>query len=480
MSRLEFPDNPRGVKVLSRMAVLVGAVCVASSSTGFAQQQDGRRIYQEQLRVRLDEQDPERDRIGLDAGGWVTFGFFNFDDSLGEKHTLRQFDIRGWASVNIDGIHKFYVRGMTGWDDWNSGDNTDPLHGDEDIDPRIERAWYELNLGRWLSGGVPGVRPPVDVRMKVGRAFADIGTALVLSMPLDMIQFDVEVGNWAFMGMLGKTVSWIPNIDSSAHIVEHQKRCFYGFELAYNGLDNHRPFAYFLTNLDHSSPHPDTPGQDYDYTSRYLGVGSEGRIFLPRLRYQAEIVGEWGRSYGHETVSGQDDICAMAADVMLEYLFDTKTSPKVMFEYLYATGDSDRLACSSSTVGGNRAGTKDRAFNAFGFRDTGIAFAPRLSNLHTYILGASCFPLEGDSLFDKMELGSKVFFYHKDESGGPISDTVANNRDQWVGWEWDVFCDWRISSDLVWTIRYGAFRPGTAFEDQECRQFLYTGLTYSF
>ena len=480
MSRYDLGDNRWGVRTVFGTAAVLGTVLIIAPATGFAQQQNGRAIYREQLRVRLDEQDPEKDRIGFDAGGWATFGLFNFDDSLGEKHTLRQFEIRGWASLNIDGIHKFYIRGMTGWDDWNSGDNTDPLHGDEDTDPRIERAWYELNLGRWLSGQVSGVKPPWDVKLKVGRAFADIGTALVLSMPLDMIRFDVEAGDWAFMAMLGKTVPWVPNIDASSDIIEHQKRCFYGFELAYTGLDNHRPFAYFLANLDRSSPVPDTPGQDYDYTSRYLGVGSEGRAFLPRLRYQVEVVGEWGRTYSHNTVSGQDDICAMAADVMLEYLFDARTSPKVMVEYLYASGDSDRILNSSSTIGGNRRGTKDRAFNAFGFRDTGIAFAPRISNLHTYIFGASCFPLEGNRLFEKMEFGSKVFFYHKDKSGGPISDTVANTREQWVGWEWDVFCDWRISSDLIWTIRYGAFRPGTAFENQECRQFLFTALTYSF
>ena len=46
------------------------------------------------------------------------------------------------------------------------------------------------------------------------------------------------------------------------------------------------------------------------------------------------------------------------------------------------------------SIGGNRAGTRDRAFNAFGFRDTGIALSPRVSNIHIYSAGGSFFPFE--------------------------------------------------------------------------------------
>jgi len=465
---------PRRARRWGILAILV----VLAPVQARGQDQGGRRIYQEQLRVKLDEQAGEYRQVQADAGGWLTFGLFNFDDALGEKHTLRQYEVRGWGSLNIQGIHRFYVRGMVGYDDWNDGQNTKTYHGDEDTGPRIERAWYEVNVGRWLGG--PGTRPPVGLKFKVGRAFTDIGTALTLSLPLDLIRFDVELGQWDFTALLGKTVPFSDNIDTSPDIVGHQKRCLWGFELAYNGLDRHRPFVYFLANEDHSSPRPDDPGQDYDYTSRYIGVGSEGSVITPNLRYQAEVVGEWGKTYSEDVISGRDEICAMAADVLLEYLFDAEMSPKVMVEYLYGSGDSDRRDSSSSTVGGNRAGTKDRAFNAFGFRDTGLAFAPNVSNLHIYIAGASLFPLQQHELFRKLEVGTKAFFYHKDKSGGPISDTTANTSEQWVGWEWDVFADWRISSDLTWTIRYGAFQPGTAFGDQDCRQFLFTALTYSF
>ncbi|GAG43119.1 unnamed protein product, partial [marine sediment metagenome] len=139
-----------------------------------------------------------------------------------------------------------------------------------------------------------------------------------------------------------------------------------------------------------------------------------------------------------------------------------------------------RTVSSTATVGGNTAYTRDHAFNAFGFRDTGIAFSPAVSNLNMYALAASFFPLEHIELFKKLEVGSKVFFYHK-ASHGAISDTdAANTTSRWLGWEWDVYCNWRISSDLTWTIRYGAFQPGAAFAHDDCRSFLYTGVTFSF
>jgi hypothetical protein len=153
-----------------------------------------------------------------------------------------------------------------------------------------------------------------------------------------------------------------------------------------------------------------------------------------------------------------------------------------MFEYIWGSGDRDRTLSSVATVGGNRSHTTDHAFNAFGFRDTGIAFSPRISNVHIYSLGATCRPLEDLAMFEQMEVGTKVFFYHKSRAAGPISDTTAINDDAWLGWEWDIFCNWRLTSDLAWTVRYGAFQPGSAYDggDKSCRQFLYTGVVLSF
>jgi len=44
----------------------------------------------------------------------------------------------------------------------------------------------------------------------------------------------------------------------------------------------------------------------------------------------------------------------------------------------------------------------------------------------------------------------------------------------------DYFINWRLSSDLSWTIRWGTFFPGAAYSEQDTRHFIFTGLTWSF
>lgn len=473
-------DEARFAHPARALPVLLAAVCLAAATAGA--QETGVRIYDEQLRVRLDRQEPGAQELGFDAGGWFNTALFTFDDPSGRaERTLRQYELRGWASLNVRGVHRFYVRGLLSYDDWNSGDNPKTWEGD-DFQESIERAWYQLDLGRMIRNQT-GEKPPVGVKMKVGREYATIGTALALSMPLDMIQFDVDAGNWHFMSLLGKTIRDSRNIDDSPLIATHQERCFYGFELQYSSIDvlgHHQPFVYWLGQTDNSDPTPTDPFQSYAYDSNYLGVGSEGTLAIPNLRYQVEWVNEWGETYSDGVTAGRDDIRATAFDVLLEYLFKTDMNPKVMTEFIYASGDSDRRLSSTSTVGGNRSGTRDHAFNAFGFRDTGIAYAPRVSNLCMYMIGGSFFPLEKHELFRKMEVGSKVFFYHRAQGDAPISESSANQESRWLGWEWDIYCNWRVTSDLTWTIRYGAFQPGSAYDSNNCRDFLYTGLTFSF
>lgn len=459
---------------------LLLAACLAAglAAAPVSAQQDGLRIYQEQLRARLDEQAPQAREIGVDAGGWFDFGFFNYDDaSRRMERTLRQYQLRAWGSVNIQGVHQFYVRGLTGYDDWNSGTGKS-YQGDDAVEPQLERAWYQFDSGQ-LERNRTGLTPPVRLKVKVGREYATIGTGLVLALPLDMVQTDLTVGRATWTSLLGRTNPHLPNsIDHSELVAGHQERCIWGTQVSYD-LDRHRPFAYFLNNQDDTHPEPGDADQAYEYTSRYVGVGSEGTIVLPNLRYQTELVGEFGKTYSEGVRAGRDRICAAAFDAILQYFFQCATHPKLGVEYLHATGDDDRRSSSTSTIGGNRPGTIDHAFNALGFRDTGIAFSPASSNLNMYNIAASFFPLEKHELFRKMELGTKTFFYHK-SAAGPISDATASESSRWLGWEWDIFCNWRLTSDLAWTVRYGAFQPGEAFDDRSCRNFLFTGVLFSF
>ena len=452
-----------------------------STSEIIAQQPEngGRRIYEEQLRVRLDQQQAAARQIGLDAGGWFDFAFFTYDDAFGKERTLRQYNLRLWASYTHRGVHTFYVRGMMGFDDWNPGDNPNGDTGDKFHQPKLERAWYRFDYDRLIRNQT-GKDPKAGFKIEVGRDFYVIGTGLVLAIPLDAVKLTGRIGDLTVNGLIAKTITHTYNIDDSPAVRDHMDRCFYGIEVKYAGLDKHEPFFYYLWQNDHTKPWGGILPQQYSYNSEYLGFGSTGSIpYLPHLRYEVEMVFESGKSFP-EGANKQEKIRAMALDVLLEYLFPVKYRPRVAFRYTWGSGDSDRRLSSTSTIGGNQPGTNDEAFNAFGFRDTGVAFAPEIGNLHTFQIDFSARPLEEIKLFKKMETGTKVFFYTKDKRTGAISDTTATVHSSWVGWEWDVYLNWRITSDVSLTVRYGIFSPGDAFADRDHRQFFYTGITYSF
>lgn len=444
-------------------------------------QENGARIYTETLRETFDQQRPWTRENTVDYGAWFNLAWLNYDDAGAQRNrTLRQYQIRPWASVNLKGVHQAYVRGLIGWDDWNRGDNPSAWRESEFTDT-VERAWYSFDLGQLLRNQT-GQPQPWGMKVKVGRQYMTLGTALTLATPLDAVRFDATLQNWQFMGFLGKTPPHSQNIDTSPGISD-QERCFYGFELRYRGMTYHRPFAYYFANVDHTTP---TYGvaeswQGYDYSTRYVGIGSSGTLVLRDLSYSVELAGEWGRTYSYGQSRNQDEVCAWAFDLQLEYLFRVPTHPRVSFEYLYGSGDGDRRLSSITTLGGNRASTRDTAFNAFGYRDTGIAFAPRLSNLHMLSGGVKCLPLEDIDLFRQLEVGTQVYFYMKDTNASPASDPTSYVDAQWLGWEWDVYMNWRLTSDLSLTARYGCFFPGAAFEApyDSARHFVYTGLSFS-
>jgi len=165
----------------------------------------GRRVYDEQLRVELDKQQAAARQIGLDGGGWFSFALFHYDDdAAGQERTLRQYELRLWGTYTEAGVHTFYVRGLVGWDDWNSGDNPEIRKDDDDFtEPEVERAWYRFDYNRLVRNRT-GQDPAVGFTLKVGRDYYDIGSALVLALPLDAVTFTVNLWNWKLTGLLGR------------------------------------------------------------------------------------------------------------------------------------------------------------------------------------------------------------------------------------------------------------------------------------
>jgi hypothetical protein len=166
--------------------------------------------------------------------------------------------------------------------------------------------------------------------------------------------------------------------------------------------------------------------------------------------------------------------------MLLEYVPDLATKPRFSFEYMFASGDGDRWGSPTNAVGGNRPRTRDTSFSGFGFRDTGLSAALLLSNMHIWRAGAAFLPFEKIECLKRLELGADAFLYHKHHRDGAVSDLTATVGSGYVGWELDCYANWRVTSDLAWTARYGAFFPGDAYVDQTCRPFFLVGVTWSF
>jgi hypothetical protein len=439
---------------------------------------DGFRVYNEQLRVKLDQQQASAHQQGLDAGGWFSYAFFNFNDEEENRtRVLDQYSMWLWGSYTIDGVHTAYVRGVMNYNDWYRGDSFDG-QGDQFNQPALDRAWYKFDYNR-LVRNQTGANPELGGSVTVGRDWETFGTGLALALPLDAVRVVATLPQWEATGLLGKTITHTSNLDQSIAVQDHMDRCFWGGQLTYTGFDRDRPFAYFLSQDDHTQPWGGDDDQRYGYDSNYMGIGSTGGFAkLPGLRYSGEAVLETGHGFTFNT-NRSEEIQALGLDAQLEYIFDVPRHPRLMGEYLFGSGDANRDTSATSAIGGNLRG-KDTAFNAFGYRDTGIAFAPTMANLSIWQLGAAILPLEQIDLFRRMEVGTKAYLYVKNEADGPISDTLGTEHHGYAGWEWDVYMNWRITSDLSFTIRYGLFFPGEAFEERDDRHFLYSGFTYSF
>jgi hypothetical protein len=250
-------------------------------------------------------------------------------------------------------------------------------------------------------------------------------------------------------------------------------------QLAYRGFERHEPFVYALWQRDRNREARFQPLQAFDYDSFYFGLGSTGE-FLKGLRYTTEWVYQSGHSFGHARFLHDNDIEAWAVHAELEYLFPGRRKARTSIEYLFGSGDAGRLASPTNTIGGNRGDSTDTGFIGFGYRDTGLSFAPRYSNLHLWRAGASYYPWPTHETLSGLQLGADWYLYHKHHRAAAVSDPTANVGSGYLGWEMDYYVNWRIAADVAWTARGGIFFPGRAFSDRTTRTFVLVGVTWSF
>jgi len=438
------------------------------------------RQVEERIRQELETTLPAEQEVLFDWGAWLTGYAFLFDDGIDSSRTLRREDFRLWGSLNADeGIHQAYARMRLSYNDFNHGDSLDG--NEDDLEgPNLDRGWYQLDIARFLRKHSE-VDLPVGLATKVGREYVMWGTGYALSLPLDAVQVAGRIGDLEIDGLFGRTIHSWDNLDRTRPYHWQSWRYFYGVQAKYHGFEKHEPFLYYIWQKDRQDDgNPLVYLQQWRYDSEYLGLGSSGEL-APYWRYLGEFVYERGKSYGHNQFLNRNDICAYGWDFEIDYLPPSPTHPQFSLEYMFASGDPDRVLSPSDATGGNAAFTRDTGFNAFGYRNTGLALAPDLSNVHIWRAGASFFPLAREAEWlRQLELGTDWFLYHKHHEDAAISDSLANVQDGYLGWEMDYYLNWRFTSDLSWTLRYGVFFPGDAFADRTTRTFFLTGLTWSF
>ncbi len=444
----------------------------ASPATNILEQQ---RYIDEQLADARGTAAPLDALVDWQWGGWIEHYTFHFDDGVQASRWYHRPGMSLWTRLRFDGgTHELFARMKLGFEYFKPGDEYERQQ--DWVGPNLERLWYQVDVGRALRITTPA--DPYQLTLRIGRQQAMIGSGYVLDTPLDAVYFDSRLHDLRVQGLLGKTFGLTPNIDRSDPVDNNSARCFYGVQLSYTGIERHEPYVYALWNDDHTDERPQDWFQNYSYDTAYFGIGSQGEL-VHNLRYWAEGVFETGKSWGNDQWIVRDDVNAWGWSAGLEYLFDTPTRPRLAFEYMFASGDRDRIGSPSNAAGGNRRGM-DTSFNAFGYRDTGISASPALSNMHVWRLGGSCAPFAKYESFRDLELGTNWFLYHKHHARAAISDITSDMNAGYVGWEMDYFANWRISSDLSWTLRWGAFFPGDAYNDRGMRNFVFTGITWSF
>lgn len=466
------------------------ALCAAPGSA--AGQEEGRQV--ERILRQIDEQErglrPDRslavsERALLDAGGYHTFTFLNENQEAGNSVRLLQYDTSIYARLSLDGAHDAFLRGRFRYQDFSPGDSFNG-RGDQWAEPFLDRWWYEFDLRRHAAM-YEGRELPWDLTLRAGRQFVDWGAGLVLSEQLYAVRPTLRLGTeWSVEAIAGVTPGDEAVVDfdiSRAAYASRTRRGFYGGLLRWAVSRGPEVYGFGLYMADYND---DTEARfgttdpvSFGYRATYVGVGFTGTLGAS-IVCEGEGVYQAGQSMSDPLRGPQtaERISAVAARGQVSYLFHDARRSQVQVETVVASGDGDRQL-PTSTVGGNLSGTIDRAFNSLGFANTGLAFAPPLSNIVSVRMGFSQFPLADDRRFERLQVGVDTLLFMKFDHAGPIDEPT--NSQSYLGTEADLYLNYRALSDLALGVRYGVFVPGAAIsEGRDLRHFIMASVTVSF
>lgn len=435
------------------------------------------------FRLRTDTSLSTVERAYLDFGGYTSFTALWLNDADGNSRRMLQPEVGLYARAIIDNAHTLFARATFQYRAYSEGDSFDG-RGDRWTVPMMDRYFYEFDLRKAVET-YQGETLGFNVNVRTGKQFVDWGASLALSETLYAVRSDIEFAPWLSVNALvGFTPDWTVNWDASQKNFDSRtERLFLGAMITGTLPGGQQIYAYELYTQDYSDEEraESLPlnNVDFTYNAHYLGVGAAGSVGS-----NWDLLGEFVVQAGvsqTDPLRGpqeQEQVLAFAARAQATYVFRDERNTRAQFEALFGSGDDDRLV-STDTIGGNLAGTKDHAFNSLGFANTGLAFAPTLSNLWTLRAGISSYPLPASAWTRGMQIGVDGYIFNKVNEDGGFDEPTKDKM--FLGGEIDVYLNYRVTSDVAFTVRYGVFFPGEAIADtKQARQFVLLGVTYSF
>lgn len=474
------------------LCLALGAIALISCATGAHAQNEERRIERAvrqaqdiDTRLVIDPTLEFGERTIIDVGGFTSLTAVWLDDATDNSRRLFQPEATLYGRAIIDGAHTVFARARARYREYSKGDSFDG-RGDRWDEPIVDRWWYEFDAARAVAAS-EGRQIDWNFNVRAGRQFVDWNAGLALSEQLYAVRPTLTLGGFDIEGLIGITPAdeGVTDFDASRDDFNTQtERAFFGGTLRYTFPTSHEVYGYVLHMGDNNSGDRPRAGivpepVEFDYDATYIGFGSNGSIGN-NLRYVGEFVYEFGQSTSDPLRAAQveEDISAWAARAQLQWFLRDDWLTRVEFEIILASGDDDRLV-TTDTVGGNLPGTDDNAFNSLGFVNTGLAFAPALSNIAVGRVGVSTFPFREVNGFDRFQVGADLLLHNKLDSDAPIEEPTTN--DAFLGLETDFYVNWRVTSDLSFVARYGVFFPGEAIASEtDTRHFVFLGVTLSF
>lgn len=187
---------------------------------------------------------------------------------------------------------------------------------------------------------------------------------------------------------------------------------------------------------------PVIPGMFYDAWFTY-GTGRT-------LTWLEDVNAKDGYSYQYVPIS------SFFAGASVDYFVPAFLSSAFNGRFLLASGD----AAASSITEGNTSAVATQFLPVTG-SSLGTAFSPKLVNLIVTELGWSLKPIAAE----RLQTGAKLFAFLRPTKGAVDASGLKADADSaFLGFEADLYGNYRIASDLGVSLSSGIFIPGSAFE----------------